>query len=104
MRKRQMPKFCHLISYIPMRNTSRSGHRGKCREELADMTPVVCQACEWLGMSNHLNSVVEKFASLEWIRIPVGLTSLTDEALLLHVRDGCLDAMGLLFDRHHAFV
>jgi RNA polymerase sigma-70 factor (ECF subfamily) len=70
----------------------------------ADMNAAICQACQQLGVGNEVESVLRRIASLEWLRIPARLTSLSDEALLIHVRDGCIDAMGLLFDRHYPVV
>ncbi len=55
-------------------------------------------------MGSLFGSLLHKFASPEWLRVPVRLTSLSDETLLIHVRDGCIDAMGLLFDRHYPLV
>lgn len=65
---------------------------------------IECQECKQLGVGSAVEWAIQRFGSPQWFRIPVRLARLTDEALVLHARNGCLDAMGLLFDRYYAFV
>jgi hypothetical protein len=63
-----------------------------------------CGLCHQMGVGIRVEAVRSKCPSSDWLRIPLQLASLSDEVLLFHVREGCFDAMGLLFDRHCALV